>query len=105
ATHKKLCDFFRWIFFGFKCLRYFGETRSDFAGDFGGSTGRIERLRVEPDSVETFADLRLTQLFKIDAETLPIGKLRVIFPLASEISIDFNAVADITNEDEGWPAV
>jgi hypothetical protein len=66
---------------------------------------RVKRLRIEPDRLEAVANLRFAQIFKIDTEALPVGKLRVVFSLASEVGIDLDAVADIADEDEGRPAM
>ena len=92
-------------FFASSAFEHFGKAPGDFASNLGGSSGRIERLRFEPDRSQTLTCLGLAQVFQINAKALSVWELRVVLSLSGEISINLDAVADIANENEGRPAV
>jgi len=77
----------------------------DVARDLRGLAGRIKLERVFPDQPQTLAHRLVAQVFQIDTEVLPVGKLRVVLTLPGEVGVDLDAVPDIANEDEGRPAV
>src|SRR5262245_24024858 len=67
--------------------------------------GRIERERVGPHQPQPVANAFIAQILEIDAEALAVGELGVVLPLAGEVGIELQAMADIAGEDERRPAV
>jgi hypothetical protein len=78
-----------------------GDAGGDLARHLGGMAGGIERDRVGPDGGKPLTDLLVAQVFQIDAEGAPIGKLIVGLPVAAEVGIDLDGVADIADQHEG----
>jgi hypothetical protein len=105
AAHQELRDLLRRVFLGLQRFRNLRQPPGNVAGDSRACAGRIERLRIEPDRPQPLAHLGFAQVFKIDAEILPIRKLRIVFSLPGEIRIDLDAVPDIANKNERRPAM
>ena len=82
-----------------------GEPLGDLARDLGRACASDRASADRSRSLEPLAHLLLAQVFEIDAKALPVGELRVVLPLAGEVGIDLDAVADVADEDEGRPAV
>lgn len=90
-----------------RLLQMLGDLREpfrDLAGRLGRDLGRVELVRIEPDRAQPLADVVGAQILEKDPKVLPVGKLRIIFSLAGEIGIELEAMADVANDQEGWPA-
>jgi hypothetical protein len=61
--------------------------------------------RIGPDTSQPLPDLRAAQVLQIDAERLAIGELGVVLPLAGEVGIGLDDVADVADQDERRPAM
>lgn len=51
------------------------------------------------------SDLRLAEVFEIDAIALMVGKLGAVFPVSRKVDVDFDALSCVADEDEWRPAV
>src|SRR3546814_4760260 len=73
------------------------------ARDLGGVFGGVERVGIEPDRPQAFADMLVAQIFQIDAEAAAVGELAIVATLSREVGKDFNRMADVADKDEGRP--
>ena len=78
-----------------------GEVTGDLAGDFGADFRGVEREGIEPDEAEALADLFVAQILEPDAEAARIGEGLIGAAGLGEVGVDFDAVADIDDEEEG----
>ena len=88
----------------FEMFGNLGQPFRHLARGLGRDLGRIEFVRIEPNQAKTFANFFLPKLFEINAKTLPVGKLRVVFSLAGEVGINLEAMANVANDEEWRPA-
>ena len=84
-------------------LRHGGKALRNCAGGLDGAAGGIERVRIIPDGAEHGLHFGLCQIIEVDAEGLAVRELGVVAALAGEIGVEFEAVADIADDDEGRP--
>src|SRR3546814_20290457 len=87
----------------FEELADVGEPFCDIARDLGGVFGWVERVGIEPDRPQAFADMLVAQIFQIDAEAAAVGELAIVATLSREVGKDFNRMADVADKDEGRP--
>jgi hypothetical protein len=64
----------------FEMFGNFRQSLRDLARGLGGDFCWIEFLGIEPDQAQPLTHVLLPKLFEIDAKSLPVGKLRVVFP-------------------------
>ena len=81
------------------------EALCDIAGDLGAALGGIEGVRFAPDRAQAVSDGPVAQTLQRNGIAVPIRELGVVLPLAGEVSVDLDHMADIDDEDEGRPAV
>src|SRR5262245_39269510 len=62
-------------------------------------------MRIEPVVLRPVAHSRFTKILKVDAKALTVGKLCVIFTMASEVGIKLDAMAHIADQDERRPTM
>ena len=82
-----------------------GEQIGDLARDARRLGRGIERCGLSPDRRQPLPHAFVAQIVEHDAVARPIGKLRIGLPGAGEVGIDFDAIADIGNQQERRPAV
>jgi len=100
AAHEEHRHVFRRMSLRLQRLRHGREAFGDGAGHLGRFARWVERQRIAPDRSYERARLRLAQVFEIDAERAPVGKLVVGFPVAAKIGVDLEAMADVADDDE-----
>ena len=66
--------------------------------------GGVEREWVGPDRAKPGVDSGVAQAAS-GWNSLPVGELGVVLPLAGDVRIDLEDMADIDSQDEGWPTV
>ncbi len=82
-----------------------GEQISNVARDAGGAGGGIEAFGIGPDGAQTVAHILVAQVLQHDPVARPVGELGVGFAGAGEIGIDLDAIANVGDEQERWPAM
>ena len=93
------------IMVAFQRLRHRRQPFGNGAGDARGMARRIERERIAPDRGEALAHGLVAQIVEMDAVALPVGELDVVLTLPGEVGVEFEAVADIADDQEGRPAM
>ena len=88
---------------GFEGFGQEGEAAGDVAGDFGGDFRGIERMGIEPDAAEAFADFRAVEVRQGDAVRDGIGEAFVLAAGAGELGVEVDGVADVADDQE-WRA-
>jgi len=86
--------------FRFQRLRHGGEALRDGAGDAGGVARRVERGRIGPDADEALAHGRVPQVVEVDPEASAVRELVVDLPVAAEVGVDLEAVADVADDEK-----
>lgn len=89
----------------FEGFAQFGEVGGDLAGDGGADLGGVEGKGRGPDGVKAGAYVRIAQVIQRDAVAVTVGELGVALPLAREVGVDLDHVADIDDQQEGRPAI
>ncbi len=102
AAAEKIGDGLGRVAGGFVGFGEFGEVGGDVAGDFGGFAGGVEGERIGPDEAETFADGFVAEVGKTDAEAARVREREVSFAGLGEIGVEFDGVADVDDDEEGW---
>src|SRR5579883_3022641 len=87
-----------------KRLRHRRQTLRDASRDARALAGWVERSRIIPNFDKAIADLWASQVFEVNAESLAIGKLNIVFSLAREIREDLDTMPDIADEEKRRPA-
>ena len=105
AAHEEHRHLFRVVSRVFQRFDTLARRSAISLVDPGGFARRVQVLGVGPDAREPLADFRAAEVFQIDAERLAVGELRVVFPLAGEVGIGLDHMADVADQDEGRPAV
>ena len=62
-------------------------------------------VRVCPDGMQSGADGIVAQIVEADAIARAVGKLSVALPLAREVGIDLDHMANIDDEQKWRPAI
>ena len=78
----------------------FCEVTGDLAGDGGTDFRGVER-EIGPNPVEALANAFLREVGEADTEATRVGERQVGFSGLGEVGEDFDAVADIDNEEKG----
>jgi hypothetical protein len=89
----------------FEIAGKYGKLPCNFTGNLGGFAGGIKRERIEPYRPQAVTCLRLIQILEEDAKGAGIGKWEVGFPGQREVCKELEGVADIDDNEEGWPAL
>ena len=82
-----------------------GEEIGNVAGDAGGAGGGIEAFGIGPDGAQAVTHIVVAQVLQHDSVTRPVGELGISFAGAGEVGIDLDAIADVGDEQERWPAM
>lgn len=82
-----------------------GELSGDFAGDAGTEAGGIEGGRVEPNCAEAVANGGRGEFVEENSVGVFVWELGVVFAREGEVGVEFQAVADVDDDEEGRPAV
>ena len=98
--HEEGGDGFRAVAALFQRSGEASEALRDLAGDAGAAAGRVECLRVGPREAEGLAHVGVAQPGEQDAVALRIGERDVGAAGARELGIEFDAVADIDDDED-----
>src|SRR3546814_4096314 len=72
--------------------------RSNVTRDAGGARCGVEALGIGPDRTETFSYVRIAKILQHDPVARPVWELSIGLSGAGEVSIDFDAIADRSEE-------
>src|SRR3546814_6028243 len=79
--------------------------RSNVTRDAGGARCGVEALGIGPDRTETFSYVRIAKILQHDPVARPVWELSIGLSGAGEVSIDFDAIADVRHQQERRPAM
>src|SRR3546814_14739487 len=82
----------------FEELADVGEPFCDIARDLGGVFGWVERVGIERDRPQAFADMLVAQIFQIDAEAAAVGELdrkSVVWGKGGSVRVDLGGRGSI----------
>ena len=101
TAHQEHGDVVRRVARSLQRLGDGGEPLRDGAGHARRVTRGVEGGRVLPDRPQAGPDLGLAELVEVDAEAAPVGELVIDLPVAPEVRVDLETVADIADDEEG----
>ena len=82
----------------FQRLRNGGQPRRNRPRHLRRLARRVQRKRIAPDRCEKFAGFLPPQVVEVDPEGPPVRELVIGFPVAAEVGVKLETMADVADD-------